>query len=183
MRIKLRKNISTLNIEKIPLDIQSLEIISESIETLPSLCRYENLISLYINCPQVKAFKDFPIRLQTLKIRDGHISQNCLNKIANLTEIKILSLSNLKIEVLPENFFSKFSDLHCIDLKSNLLVSIPSSITELKSLKRINIDQNRFSKFPKELFEMSKVNHISADNNNFDEIEKTLIHKRLGLWF
>lgn len=183
MRIKLRKNKSTLDIEQIPFDIQSLEIIGESIETLPSLKRYYNLKSLYINCPQLNSFKDFPESLNTLKIRDGIISRDCLIEISHLCELKILSLMNLKIKALPDQFFSKLKNLSTIDFKSNALENIPNGICEIKSLTRINIDQNEFTKFPQVLFTMTSLNHISADHNKFDEKEKALIHKRLGLWF
>jgi Leucine-rich repeat (LRR) protein len=183
MRIKLRKNISTLNIEQIPLDIQSLEIIGESLEKLPSFKKFIKLNNIYINGPQVTSYKEFPLCLKVLKIRDGQLSNDCLNDISLLANIETLSLIGTKIETLPISFFTRLEKITTIDLKNNLLTEIPSSIKNLKQLSRINIDQNNFTKFPNDLYSMKQINHISADHNNFDENEKSIIHRELGLWF
>ena len=182
MRIKLRKNKSTLDTEQIPLEIQSLEIIGDSLERLPRLSNYHELKSLYIHCPQVSSFTDFPPKLCSLKVRQGNISKKCLTSISELYKLERLFLIETKIEKLPDTFFLKLDKVTDIDFKNNFLEELPQSITKLKRLSRINIDQNKFTKFPQALYEMPQINHISADHNSFDEEEIATIYRKLGLW-
>ncbi len=178
LRLKLRKNQSTIPSEKLTQELHSLEILGESIQSLPPLshlieCRY-----LMISCPELTEFPSLPENLEILKIRGGHFGLD--QELSALKQCRILNLMGIKNLspqiVLPPN-------LETLDLSANELNCLPSSLINLNRLARLTLDSNQISELPAELFQMKSLNHLSLDHNPLSEETKQKLHEAFGLWF
>ncbi len=175
LRIKLRKNQSTLPLEKLTKDIAHLEILGDSIESLPSLEKLINCKNLLIVCPALSEIKELPTGLNILKIKGGHVYPNQLP-----TGLETLQLSSIKNE--NSNHINIPAGVINLDLSSNGLTSL-EGINLGAPLGRLNLDHNQLSKLPEELYENKSLLHLSLDGNPLSEEEKDKLFKAFGIWF
>lgn len=178
LRLKLRKNQSTVASEKLTEDIHSLEILGDSIEKLPSLghlkvCRY-----LLLVCPELKELPALPPSLEILKIKGGHFQFK-----DELPSLKTLSLQGLKVSVESLENMTYPSGLETLDLANNDLKKIPPSVLKLKGLHRLSLDHNQLKDLPQELMKMTSLNHLSLDSNPLTDDDKQKLHDAFKIWF
>lgn len=179
LRLKLRKNQSTIPTEKLTKDLHSLELLGEGVVKIPDLDHLEHCQYLMIICPELKELPKLPKNVEILKIRGGRFALK-EDQLTSLEKCRILNLMateylNEKV-ALPPN-------IETLDLSSNKLESFPLSITKLTRLGRLTIDSNKITTLPNELFSMKNLNHLSLDNNPLSEETKQKLHEAFGLWF
>lgn len=176
LRLKLRKNQSTLPTEKLTVDLTSLEILGDSIQKIPSLSHLKECRFLFINAPEVTDLGDLPPNLNILKIRGVRILPS------QIPQVTTLALSHLGVSPFPKDIKLPQS-LETLDLNGNKLESLPSSLFECKNLRRLNLDNNNLSELPQEFFSLKHLNHLSLDNNPLSEDCKNTLFKSFGIWF
>ncbi len=175
LRIKLRKNQSTIPTEKLHEGIVNLEIIGDSIESLPSLAQLSWCKNLLLVCPELQELPDLPENLEILKIKTGRsFPQELPPKIHTLQISQIKSDGPLSLQ-LP-------SQLINLDLSSNALTSV-DSIHLGMPLKRINLDHNKLTQLPEILYNNPSLLHLSLDGNPLLDDEKNKLFKTFGIWF
>lgn len=79
--------------------------------------------------------KEFPLTAIILNLSSNSIKS--INSLSNLNNLQTLDLSSNKIESLPKNLFSKFSQLSSLYLSFNSLKTIPKTFNEISN---INLD-------------------------------------------
>lgn len=176
LRIKLRKNQSTLPMEKIHSDISHLEILGDTLEKIPDLNHLSNCQSLQIICPQLIDLGELPPTLEVLKIKGGHTLPKTLPRglrILQIAKIKGQSFDDLR---LPQT-------IQTLDLSGNGLVTLHKDIGSLKYLTRLSLDQNELTELPDELYAHRGLNHLSLDGNKLTDEVKDRIYKVFGIWF
>lgn len=175
LRLKLRKTQSTIATEKLTEDLHSLEILSESVEQIPSLAHMSQCRYLLLVCPQLAALSQLPPNLEILKIKGGHF-----DLLEELPPLKTLSLQGLKKNLsslkLPPT-------LETLDLANNNLEEIPASVYTLEKLSRLSLDHNQLKDLSPSLMAMKGLNHLSLDSNPLTEDDKQLLFDSFGIWF
>lgn len=183
MRIKLRKNESTIQWEKVNPEISHLEIIGTSIEKIQSLSSYGSLKSLTLNCESLIKFPQLPTSVEVLKVKHGHPDNGWIEHITQLKDLKILQLSFLKLSSLPDHFFDHLHNLNTLDLMGNDLEALPASLAKASQLTRISLDKNSFKSLPHFIYGMKSLSHLSLDDNDLSEDTKKELHEQFGMWF
>ncbi|MCR9205207.1 MAG: hypothetical protein NXH75_11550 [Halobacteriovoraceae bacterium] len=176
LRLKLRKNQSTLPTEKLTEDLTSLEILGDSIQKIPSLAHLKECRFLFINAPEVTVLGELPPNLNILKLRGVRTLPN------QIPPVTTLSLSHLGVSPFPMDISLPHS-VETLDLNGNQLEALPSALLECRSLKRLNLDNNNLTELPKSFFELTQLNHLSLDNNPLTEDCKNTLFKSFGIWF
>lgn len=176
LRLKMRKNQSTIPMEKLTEDLTSLEILGETLEKIPSLKHLKNCKFLYINAPEVSELGDLPPNLSILKLRGVRSIPPVFPKVLTL------ALSHLGVDPFPSNI-SLPETLETLDLNGNQLESIPDSLLSCKNLRRLNLDNNKLTELPDAFYKLESLNHLSLDNNPLTEDCKNSLFKAFGIWF
>jgi len=175
LRIKLRKNQSTIPTEKLHEGLVNLEIIGDSIESLPSLAQLSLCKNLLLVCPELQEIPKLPENLEILKIKTGRtFPQQLPRKLHTLQLSQIKSNKSLDLE-LPRGLVN-------LDLSSNALHCV-DSINLGAPLTRINLDHNQLTQLPEILYNNPSLLHLSLDGNPLLEEEKNKLFKTFGIWF
>lgn len=90
------------------------------------------------------------------------------NKNILPSSLVYLDLSEQGIKTFPD--FNNFPNLAYLDLGSNHLKFIPSSIGELKKLKKIDLSDNEIKTLPSELFKLANLESIDFRYNQIEEL-------------
>lgn len=181
LRIKLRKNQSTIPSEKLTEDINSLEILGEAIQKLPELSHLTNCQHLLLVCPQLEELPELPPNLKILKIKGGHFSPP--KGISQLSTLKNLSLQGLKSQSETFSSWSLPVSLENLDLASNDISSLPVNIGQLSSLQRLTLDHNKIQELPSGVYDLKSLNHLSLDGNPLTENCKQRLYDTFKIWF
>lgn len=174
LRIKLRKNQSTIPVEKLTAQITNLEILGDSIEKLPSLRHLTNCHNLLIICPELSEYNELPENLKILKIKGGRACPHNFPQGIETLQLSGLQCSFDKLK-LPAGVLN-------LDLSSNGLTSL-EGIGLTAPLSRLNLDHNQLSRLPDSLYSNKSLLHLSLDGNPLSEEEKNKLHKAFGIWF
>jgi len=175
LRLKMRKGHSTLPIEKLTAEIESLEILGESIEAIPSLEHLELCQKLVLICPQLQEIPKLPQSLTLLKIKGARgIPQNLPPRLETLQLSGLRGVAHFQID-LPDQ-------IKTLDLSGNGLESI-SHLKLSAPLSRLNLDHNQLTTLPDELYQNKSLLHLSLDGNPLTEEEKDKVYKTFGIWF
>lgn len=174
LRIKLRKNQSTLPVEKLTTQITNLVILGDSIEKLPSLKHLTNCRNLLIVCPELSEFNDLPENLKILKIKGGRTCPHQLPQGIETLQISGVDCAFDKIK-LPTGVLN-------LDLSSNGLTTL-EGLGLAAPLSRLNLDHNNLSRLPESLYSNKSLLHLSLDGNPLTDEEKNKLHKTFGIWF
>jgi len=174
LRIKLRKNQSTLPSEKLTSQVSKLEILGDSIETIPSLEHLTKCEYLSLNCPQLLDLNELPGKLKILKIKGGHTCPQNLPHTLEILQISAIqsSLSKLKI---PQGVVN-------LDLSSNGLTAL-ANLNLGAPLSRLNLDNNQLTCLPDSLYRNKSLLHLSLDGNPLTDEQKNKLHQIFGIWF
>lgn len=181
VRIKLRKNQSTIPTEKLTEDINSLEILGEAIQKIPDLKHLVHCRHLLLVCPELEELPELPPNLQILKIKGGHFELP--NNIGTLKEIKTLSLQGLKSQRDQFSAWSLPIALENCDLAANDMASLPVNIGQLNSLRRLTLDNNKLVDLPGGVYDLKSLNHLSLDGNPLSEDCRQKLYKTFNIWF
>lgn len=181
VRIKLRKNQSTVPTEKLTEDIHSLEILGEAIQKLPDLNHLKNCQHLLLVCPELLELPKLPSALKILKIKGGYYELP--KDIQEQRELKTLSLQGLKSQ---KDHFSSWSlpiTLENCDLANNDMTSLPVNIGQLSHLNRLTLDHNQIQELPSGIYNLKSLNHLSLDGNPLTESCKQKLYDVFKIWF
>lgn len=181
VRIKLRKNQSTIPSEKLTEDINSLEILGDAIQKLPSLAHLHSCRHLLLVCPELEELPDLPPHLHILKIKGGHFELP--KKMETQQEIKTLSLQGLKSQKEQFLAWSLPITLENCDLAANDMTGLPVNIGQLSSLQRLTLDNNKLVDLPESIYGLKGLNHLSLDGNPLSEDCKQKLYQSFNIWF
>ena len=176
VRIKLRKNQSTLPVEKLNDQITNLEILGDSIETLPSLEHLHACESLMIICPELGDLPKLPPQLKRLKLKKGGRIKGELPDTLVSLQISALRKSEDMAQLkLP-------ASLEVLDLSANQLESV-EYLQFGTRIQRLNLDQNQLTTLPASLYQLPDLLHLSLDGNPLLDEQRDKIYKKFGIWF
>ncbi len=178
LRLKLRKNQATIPTEKLTEDLDSLEILGEAIEKIPSLNHLSRCTHLLLVCPNLLKLPALPPGLKILKIKGGHFD---LPK--ELPALRVLSLQGLLSKREQFKTFSLPHTLETLDLSNNALEELPSSLKNLVNLSRLSMDHNQLTTLSDQLYQLKSLNHLSLDSNPLAEEVKQRLYEVFGIWF
>lgn len=171
------------------------EISKESLENLTTIdlsssIIFDNDIETLLNCPNLEILllgdisnlTSFYPLTKLDNIREIQILQGCtknlLEQLVTIPTIKILKISNSKINILPQNQ-TLMTDLTL----SNCLIYDISNISSYKTLANLDLSQNLISDIS-ELAFLKKLTHLNLSNNNIVDISaiiNTISIKKLDL--
>lgn len=176
VRIKLRKNQSTIPSEKLTPEITSLEIIGDSIQKIPSLSHLKSCQYLSLNAPELIQLNELPPNLTVLKLRGTRTIPQ------DLPCIHTLGLSYIQLTPFPLDFKIPTSVL-TLNLNGNKLSEIPEGLFDCVNLQRLNLDNNEIVSLPSRFFEIKDLVHLSLDNNPLSDDCKNKLYQKYGIWF
>ncbi len=178
LRIKLRKNQSTVEREKLTADLHSLEILGDAIHKIPDLDHLKKCEHLLLVCPELQELPKLPPHLKILKIKGGHFTWP-----GQLPQLKSLSLQGLKSQKEAFNSWSLPVSLEVLDLANNNLEDLPLNLDQLSNLQRLSLDHNQLQVLPNELYDLKSLNHLSLDANPLSEETKQKLYDQFKIWF
>lgn len=94
--------------------------------------------------------------------------------LATLQGCRVIDLSGQSLDRLPREIEIFSFDLIELNLGSNNLTSLPSSLANLKGLKRLTLDNNRLSHLPSEIGLLTSLTDLSLHDNQLGELPPEL---------
>lgn len=166
------------NLKKLPysilhlshLTLKSLNIFNYyQLLSLPEDTRnlYEG-IKLYalLKPEQAEALKDFNILIGRPIQRADKIGYNSVGVKIFKSNIEELGLGSCRITTLPESI-SNLESLKKLRLENNMLTTLPESIGNLTSLKEINLEGNKLTTLPESFCQLRNLNWVYLKENNW----------------
>lgn len=136
----------------------------------------KKLIALYVSNNEGSInFSDDLSKIKKLLICDfyGETEDHFQNFTTFPSNLIHLGLVGQNIKIFPD--LSKFSNLVYLDLYSNAVEFIPSSISNLKKLKELYLSFNKIKSLPFALFSLAKLETFYFSNNKIDEFPIKLL--------
>ncbi len=93
--------------------------------------------------------------------------------VLQLTNLKILNLSNNQIAVIPEAI-GKLSNLTQLDLRSNQITQIPEAIWQLSNLTQLRLFNNQITFIPEAIAQLSNLTNLVLSNNQITFIPEAI---------
>ena len=93
--------------------------------------------------------------------------------VLQLTNLKILNLSNNQIAVIPEAI-GKLSNLTQLDLRSNQITQIPEAIWQLSNLTQLGLFNNQITFIPEAIAQLSNLTNLVLSNNQITFIPEAI---------
>ncbi|XP_067285931.1 leucine-rich repeat-containing protein 20 isoform X1 [Pseudorasbora parva] len=84
--------------------------------------------------------------------------------------IHTLSLANNQIKALSGKFFQTFTQLRELDLRGNVLTTLPEAVGDMEHLVSINLSKNKLEVFPERLMDISSLQYISLEENHITDL-------------
>uniref|UniRef100_A0A7I4Y1W2 Leucine-rich repeat protein 1 n=1 Tax=Haemonchus contortus TaxID=6289 RepID=A0A7I4Y1W2_HAECO len=133
-----------------PSSLETLELISLGIDSVD--CRWFSLPTLY--------------QLDLSRNRLGQASNFVkLKLISRLSNLRVLSLEDNQIDVLPPLFFDWLPhSLETLSLAVNRIKSLPGSIVKVRHLKTLVLSFNELKSLPRDMSDM-QLRNLFIDNN------------------
>lgn len=94
-------------------------------------------------------------------------------KIGNLTELKILTLNDNDLKVLPENLF-KCTQLRILEVKNNELIEVSESIGNLLYLKELDLRNNEFRFLPNSIVNLKSLVKLHLWGNELEYLPERI---------
>ena len=91
----------------------------------------------------------------------------------NLSEIKVLDLTNAYLTKLPDHF-SKFVNLKKLNLQKNELEEFPQEVLKLKNLSHLHLGWNKIKHIPDEISDLDNLQSLMIGNNSIETISDDL---------
>jgi Leucine-rich repeat (LRR) protein len=119
--------------------------------------------------------------LQSLTLKDCNlhnlsksIGLKCvLKSIFSLRSLKVLKLSNNKLEKIPDSI-GKLSSLQYLSLEINNLVKLPKSIGNLSLLKFLNLRENKLTEIPSSIGELKSLKTLDLSKNKIRSLPESI---------
>ncbi|XP_030062683.1 toll-like receptor 4 [Microcaecilia unicolor] len=150
--IKITSNFEGLD-ELLSLDFQYTKIITR-IGQIPTFLTLDKLLYLDLSYTSTHFFIQCAFcgleSLQVLKISGNSFERNILSQVfRNLTDLKVLDISNCKIEGMSSSAFSDLKKLQELTISHNKLTVLdPTAYAPLLSLSILDFSCNQLSFFP-----------------------------------
>ena len=90
--------------------------------------------------------------------------------------LKVLNVSSNKLTNLPSSIGTLIFLTHA-DFSNNILSDLPMQFQNLVLLREVNLSNNKLKNFPDCLYEMKQLEHIFVDNNQISNISALSIQK------
>ncbi len=90
-------------------------------------------------------------------------------KICTLKNLKILVISNVKIDSIPSDI-GKLTKLQFLRIENTPITFLPNTIVNLKDLRTLYIFSCPLKKIPSDLFELTKLRTIQIDSTALTEL-------------
>ncbi len=149
------------------LDYRSISNLHHFFEHLPGL-EYLSLESS--NLKYHEGIFENLANLKGLSLAYHPRDKNLLNEICNLTSLKILNLSNVDMNKIPQ-CFSGLSKLKVLNLSyRNNFEVFPENLGIIKNLEELFIDETGIKSFPEDLDLPPQLKKIDIGNNHFVEL-------------
>ncbi|GAX75982.1 hypothetical protein CEUSTIGMA_g3425.t1 [Chlamydomonas eustigma] len=91
------------------------------------------------------------------------------------TELSILELSENKITVIPEGYLANLKQLTRLDLRKNLISTLPDDIGLLQHLKFLDISNNQMITLPNALWTVTALEELQAGHNKIKHIPEDIM--------
>lgn len=85
--------------------------------------------------------------------------------VLNMHNLKMLYLDRNNITSLPDHIFESLPNLTWMDLRENLLTTIPSTVGSHRCLENLLVQNNRITHLPKELSRLSTLRVLQISDN------------------
>ncbi|RWS17808.1 uncharacterized protein B4U79_17833 [Dinothrombium tinctorium] len=96
-------------------------------------------------------------------------------KLANLTKLRVLNLSNNHLNVLDINCFSNLSNLVHLNVSHNELPYIPLEIASLRNLIALDFSYNQINSLPFTLIRLVDLKELFISNNNIKLLSRGVV--------
>jgi Leucine-rich repeat (LRR) protein len=93
--------------------------------------------------------------------------------LPKLTQLKILFLFQLKLQLFPEAI-TQLTQLTELDISNNQIPELPTEINRLSQLTYLDVSDNRLSHLPETLGELSQLKFLYAKHNSLKDLPETL---------
>jgi len=93
--------------------------------------------------------------------------------VLQLTNLKILNLSNNQITLVPKAI-GQLSNLTQLDLSHNQITSIPEVIGQLSNLTKLNLSDNQITSIPEVIGQLSNLTKLNLSDNQIAQIPDAL---------
>lgn len=100
-------------------------------------------------------------------------NKNQLRKIGKLCSKSLVSLrlSNNLIQQLPDDFFDSIWSVSSLNLTSNELTTLPSSLPAMTLLRQLHLDNTRIRELPAQLFQMTSIQELTLTNTPVETLD------------
>ena len=172
--------LNNLNLEEIPpslyecSELLELELMNNNISIITNqLSLLKNLIYLELKSNQIK---DIEVNLSmnsliTLDLSFNKIESSSLTKITQYFQsLKVLSLSNNIITVIPTDVCSSNISLTILDLSFNQIDSLEGfdCVNNLQYLEYLDLENNAIESFPPAMKELTSLRNLYISNNKIN---------------
>lgn len=115
----------------------------------------------------------------TLPLINLGINNNSNNQ---LTQSKVIDLSNKGLSSLTTQFFNNNKDCEELDLSDNELTgALPAEIRLMSKLKIINASNNKLTGVPAEIGQLAQLEILDLSNNQIDTIPNEIVNLKTNL--
>lgn len=101
--------------------------------------------------------------ISDLQINSKRLQQN-VQKILDFSQLKILDIRNNLLETLPSEI-GHFVSLRTLNISNNQLKVLPSEIGELTNLKTLDISNNSLDSLPPQISRLRKLENLDLEGN------------------
>jgi Leucine-rich repeat (LRR) protein len=166
-------------------NLRSLEWTGNNLERIPSkIIELENLEKLAIGFNQnLESPTDILSGLPNLKelhisgLKGGMEKPMILN-VGLLTTVEVLWLSYNELQDLPSSLFD-LKQIRRLSLANNKLETISTDLAKLSKLEYLYLEKNQLTTLPSSIKKLKKLRHLNLKNNPIDIREKRAIQRAL----
>lgn len=133
----------------------------EKLQCLSRLSLKSNKITHFPAINQLKKLEMLDISTNPLRKADDEVQ-----KICELTRLQQLNISNLGLNVLPENI-GQLKGLTSLDMSFNNIQHFPASFAQVENIVTLNISRNNLLEF---CFTQNKMTNLDLSYNHLTEI-------------
>ena len=114
-----------------------------------------------------KLAKTFASSLRHLYMADNRLTDDVLDEINMLPELRVLNLSYNELYDIPQGSLRRWQHINELYLSGNELTTLPSEdLEEITSLKVLHINGNKFQQLPAELGKLHKLAILDVGSNH-----------------